>query len=165
MCAETSATTVAQSRGARCRNSRIVAYQALSDPSPGQRQSGAKGTRVHTGLPNAPARWQTEVSTVITRSARERIAAVSAKSLKCRPRPMISEVGWQSNTIDPLRIWRFSHRTPESRNRGAMSLGDKDLFPSLGWSGLPAQTMAMEGFEDPPSRCRHSARRSGGAVR
>ena len=38
------------------------------------------GSRIQTGLPSAPARWATAVSTVITRSRRSTAAAVSAKS-------------------------------------------------------------------------------------
>ena len=45
------------------------------------RQSGAKGKSIQTGLPIAPARWATAVSTEITRSRLAISAAVSAKSV------------------------------------------------------------------------------------
>ena len=51
------------------RNSRIVGYQGLSSRPSSQRQSVTHGSGTQTGLPSAPARCATDVSTVITRSS------------------------------------------------------------------------------------------------
>src|SRR5450755_581540 len=61
-----------------CRNRRIDGYQAVTSLVRPQRQSAARGSKVHTGLPSAPARCATEVSTEITRSRHAIAAAVSA---------------------------------------------------------------------------------------
>ena len=60
--------TVAQSRRRGWRKRRAVGYQGLSVRWSNHRQSGAKGSRIQTGLPKAPARWAIAVSTVMTRS-------------------------------------------------------------------------------------------------
>ena len=58
----------------------LPGYQGLSSRSSIQRQSGANGSSNHVGLPSAPARWTTDVSTAITRSRWAINAAVSAMS-------------------------------------------------------------------------------------
>src|SRR5208283_421667 len=65
-----------------CRNRRIVGYQGVSDRSSSQRQSGMNGSKVQTGLPSAPARWATDVSTEIIRSRFSIKAPVSEKSFR-----------------------------------------------------------------------------------
>ena len=56
-----------------------MCYQMLSVRSSIQRQSGCAASSTQTGLPSAPARWATDVSTVITRSRFSMSAAMSAK--------------------------------------------------------------------------------------
>lgn len=68
----TRATTAAQFPRCVWRKSRMLGYQGMVSPSKPQRQSGTSGSKVHTGLPNAPARWATAVSTVMRRSNRSR---------------------------------------------------------------------------------------------
>ena len=82
----TVATTPSQSPDRGCRNSRAVGYHGLSSRSSIQRQSGTKGSNIHTGLPSAPARCATAVSTLMTRSSCVMTAAVSAKSANCLAR-------------------------------------------------------------------------------
>jgi hypothetical protein len=72
--------TLSQSPMEGWRNSRIVGYQGLSFRSGSQRQSATNGSSTQTGLPIAPARWATAVSTAITRSRLAINAAVSVKS-------------------------------------------------------------------------------------
>ena len=67
------------------RSSLAVGYQGLSSRPASQRQSAEKGSQIQTGLPMAPARWATEVSTEITRSNCAMAAAVSAKSANSAP--------------------------------------------------------------------------------
>src|SRR6266567_318767 len=71
----TSATTLSQSPMAGCRNSRADGYQGLSARSMSQRQSAENCSIIQVGRPSAAARCATEVSTVITRSSSDRIAA------------------------------------------------------------------------------------------
>src|SRR5207237_4695382 len=59
-----------------CRNRRIVGYQGLSSRSSSQRQQVSKRLSNQTGLPSAPAKCATEVSTLITRSNASTRAAV-----------------------------------------------------------------------------------------
>jgi hypothetical protein len=68
------------SRVSCCRNNRALGYQGLSSRSSSQRQSGACVNKIQTGLPNAPARCATLVSTDMTRSSCDISAAVSEKS-------------------------------------------------------------------------------------
>src|SRR5208283_3384542 len=65
-----------------CRNRRIVGYQGVSARSSNHRQSGMNGSKVQTCLPNAPARWATDVSTEMIRSRFSIKAAVSEKSFR-----------------------------------------------------------------------------------
>ena len=51
-----------------------------------QRQSRIYGSRIQIGLPSAPARWATAVSTEITRSVAPAAAAVPAKFLRLASR-------------------------------------------------------------------------------
>ena len=60
--------TSSQSPRWRCRNKRIVGYQGLSSRPSSQRKSAGCATISHTGLPSAPARCATAVSTHSTRS-------------------------------------------------------------------------------------------------
>src|SRR6185437_5345775 len=64
----------------RERTSLAVGYHGLSSRSVIHRQSDARPSRIHTGLPIAPARCATAVSTAITKSSCRMTAAVSAKS-------------------------------------------------------------------------------------
>ena len=82
--AATSRTTASQSPGPGCRKSRAVGYHGLSVRTSCQRQSGANGSRIHTGLARAPARCATLVSTLTTRSSSATSAAVSSKSYAAR---------------------------------------------------------------------------------
>ena len=77
--ATTASTTALHSPMRAWRNSRAVGYQGDSSVPSCQRQSGANGSRIHTGLPRAPARWATLVSTVMTRLNSATSAAVSSK--------------------------------------------------------------------------------------
>src|SRR3569833_1434810 len=69
----------AQSPGRGCRNRRMDGYHGVSLRSTDHRQSGPYGWTVHTGLLSAPAICATTVSTVITTSRLNIIAAVSMK--------------------------------------------------------------------------------------
>ncbi len=71
--------TCCHSSSLRCRNSRMVGYHGLSSRSSSQRQSGANGRAIHTGMPSPPARCAKAESTVITRSRTLTEAAVSSK--------------------------------------------------------------------------------------
>ena len=86
-------TKFVQSSTAECRNKRAVGYHGLSSRPSSHRQScGLNGSNIHTGLPIAPAKWATLVSTVTTMSTSSISDAVSAKSprspgvigLRCR---------------------------------------------------------------------------------
>jgi len=57
----------------------MVGYHGVSSRAISQRQSGAKGSNVQTGLPNAPARWATAESTVMIKSSSATIVAVTRK--------------------------------------------------------------------------------------
>ena len=74
-------TTLDQSRGRACRNSRSVGYQGLSARPSCQRQSGANGSRTQAGRASAPARCAILVSTVMMRSSSAISAAVSTSGL------------------------------------------------------------------------------------
>src|SRR4051812_25513999 len=63
-----SAKTLCQSHRLLWRNRRIEGYHGLSLRSNSQRQSGTNRNATHTGIPNAPAKWATDVSQVIIRS-------------------------------------------------------------------------------------------------
>lgn len=67
-----------------CRNRIIVGYHEVSWRLGNQRQSGECWTSSQTGLPNAPARCATAVSTVMTKSKWAITDAVSKKSLKTK---------------------------------------------------------------------------------
>jgi len=61
--ARTRRTTSSQSPARRCRNSRKDGYQGLSSRSSSQRHSGRSRSRSQAGLPSAPARCASAVST------------------------------------------------------------------------------------------------------
>src|SRR5450830_949190 len=63
----------------------MLGYHGESSRSLSQRQSGVLASNVQVGLPKAPAKWTTEVSTLMIRSRFAMAAAVSAKSLKASP--------------------------------------------------------------------------------
>ena len=84
--------TPCQSPISVCLKSVAVGYQGLSSRPSIQRQSGENGNRIHTGLPRAPARCATDVSTEITRSRHAITAAVSVKSASRGRRSRIREV-------------------------------------------------------------------------
>ena len=70
-CRNVSATTAATSAQVwpmSRRNRRADGYQGVSDRASSHRQSGARGSRMQTGLFMAPTRCATDVSTVISRS-------------------------------------------------------------------------------------------------
>ena len=72
--------TLDQSFGRVWRNIFMVGYQGLSDLFSCHRQSVSTRLSIHTGLPMAPAKCATPVSTVITRSRPATSAAVSVQS-------------------------------------------------------------------------------------
>jgi hypothetical protein len=76
------------------RNRRMVGYQGLSWRSMNQRQSPWAERATHTCAPNAPARWATAVSVVMTRS---RFLITAARSMKA---PAASS----SSEIDDLKV-------------------------------------------------------------
>ena len=86
----TRAITSGQSSPQLWRNSRMVGYHGLSSRLSIQRQSVTDGSNNHTGLPSAPARCATDVSTVITRSSALTAPADSAKSPKAGARSSIA---------------------------------------------------------------------------
>lgn len=88
-----SSTTGCHSPGDFCRNSRVAGYQGLSFRCAIHRQSAQKGKSSHTGLPSAPARCATIVSTEITASMCAIVAAVSMKDLHSRSRSRMRHCG------------------------------------------------------------------------
>src|SRR5450759_2178618 len=82
----TFAITLDQSPVTGCLNSLAVGYHGLSSRSSSHRQSQLNGNNIHTGLPIAPARWATDVSTEITTSINCTSAAVSVKSFSSLPK-------------------------------------------------------------------------------
>jgi hypothetical protein len=82
-----------QSRVASCRNWRTVGYQGVSSRSRNQRQQPLWRFINQTGLPRAPARCTTDVSTEITRSKFATRAAVSEKSSRPPRRAPAADVG------------------------------------------------------------------------
>src|SRR3982750_85059 len=83
----TSAMTLSQSPGRGWRKRRIVGYQGESLRSSSHRKTGEKGSKTHVGLPIAPARCATAVSTAITRS---RLSINAAESEKSKRRAAVS---------------------------------------------------------------------------
>src|SRR5579875_3061621 len=87
----------------------MVGYQGVSVRCKSQRQSGAKGSISQTGLPMAPARWPSDVSTEITKSTDCKIAMVSPKSKSEGPRltssasPEYARIGWQGGPFCKAR--------------------------------------------------------------
>src|SRR5258706_5189370 len=109
-------------------------YQGVSWRSSIQRQSGAKGSIVQTGLPKAPARCATEVSTEISKSRLRRIAAVSSKSDDGSSNSTIFRLGAPAapfcnpkNTVSP---------SPDSADS---SKGEIERLRSFLWRGFPDQ--------------------------
>ena len=76
----------------------LALQNGLSSPVAIQRQSGLVESRSQTGLPSAPARWATAVSTMITRSSAATAAAVAAKSTRSAPRAWMdgASASWAS---------------------------------------------------------------------
>jgi hypothetical protein len=58
----------------------MPAYQGVSSRSSSQRKSGLGGSSSQTGVPTAPARCATALSTVTTRSSWRSMAALSVQS-------------------------------------------------------------------------------------
>lgn len=81
--------TLSQSPGVGCRNRRMLGYQGLSIRSSIHRQSGEKGSSTQTGLPMAPAKCATEVSTLMIKSRCAIAAAVSPKVIRSGARSII----------------------------------------------------------------------------
>ena len=113
----------------RCwRNNRIDGYQGEVSRPRIQRQSGANGTATQTGLPIAPAKCASAVSTVITKSSCAITAAVSEKS---RRRPPRSVTNHHSQTTtraarDPRsfpRVWQGGGREPHTAWQAGMHAG------------------------------------------
>jgi hypothetical protein len=134
------ATTASHAPGARWRNSRAVGYQGLSSRSDNQRQSGRWASRIHTGLPSAPARCATDVSTVTTRSSAAMAAAMSAKS-------SMQPGSWRSDTTsahsaicDSAGPFCSENSDTPSIASGASSRSGIDRCRFAAWPGLPDHT-------------------------
>ena len=131
-----------QSPGAFCRNNRMVLYQGVSFLPSIQRQSGVKGSKSHTGLAMAPARWATAVSTVMTRSRLCITAAVSAKScnwaLKSINRRLL-KCFFICLEADPF--CKLYKTIPSIWLRGIKLTRGQERLKSFSWVGLPAQTI------------------------
>src|ERR1700685_985522 len=92
--------TVDQSPAIFWRKRRAVGYHGLSSRSRSQRQSGLRVSKIQTGLPSAPARCATAVSTVMTRSRLAIAAAGSAEALRLVERSMrLRSIGISSNSF------------------------------------------------------------------
>ncbi len=112
-----------QSKGFCCRKILIVGYHGLSSRSTIQRQSEAKGSNSQTGLPIAPARCATEVSTDITRSRFSTAPAVSVKSSNCSPR--LAAIILSDNSRTCCAALPFCN--PYSLTPGIPASGEKNL--------------------------------------
>ena len=100
----------------RWRNSRMVGYHGLSSRSSSQRQSFTQGSSTHVGLPSAPARCATAVSTVMTRSSASTAPAVSAKSASSGARSITFSAGCCATSAACGPTCRLANETPGTRN-------------------------------------------------
>src|SRR6185312_6368766 len=138
------------------RNSFIVGYHGESSRSSIHRQSARLGSSSHTGVPIAPARCATAVSTLITRSRFAIKAAVSTKSANWSDQSftIIPEGGhWACLAGSPF--WMLWKRTQGTWPSGASVESGIDLRQSFLFSGLPAQatpTLRPAGSFDSMSR-------------
>ena len=148
-------------RGFGCRKIVIVGYQGLSRRPVSQRQHGSKRSSSQTGLPSAPARWATEVSTEMTRSRLATSAAVSAKS----PISPMQSVSGNSAGRRRAILLQADEVRPGTRNNGASrparsSAGDRAPRPArhvLARIARPHQPdadarLAQRGEPRPPGR-------------
>ena len=158
--AHTRSSTPAQSPGAFCRNSRAVGYQGVLSVSCIQRQSARCGSRIHTGLPMAPARCAMQVSVVITRSSVATSAAVSARSRsRLEPSQTNTSLGRAANcsAASPFcsEIQREARRTQQRQQRlqlhGAQRVG---LVARIARPGQPNARPWSEHRETPPASWR-----------
>ena len=124
----------------------------------------ASGTRIHTGLPSAPARWAMLVSTAITRSIAAHRAAVSAKS--CKPAAQ-SRTGLAASSGRSASRYSFCSETKsQSASSNAASLAKPMLrLWSFLCTGLPLQARPTRGLPPSPSLARHACSRTGSQAR
>src|SRR5262249_29739368 len=97
--------------------------------------SDAFGSRSHTGRPSAPARWATEVSTLITRSRSETATEVSAKSESQGERSAIFTPSSSDMSPDRSPTWRLNQLMPRTSHNGCNSR--RSIAPTV----VPAQTI------------------------
>lgn len=117
-------------------------------PVTSHRQQPSNRDKIHTGLFSAPATCATDVSTVITRSSSEMIAAVSAKSRTCS----IGSTGRIANGIVSIcrrvvsPFCKLTKRTSDILSNGRYAVADSERRRSvacaLAWPGRgsPAHT-------------------------
>jgi hypothetical protein len=135
----------------------MVGYQGVSSRPRSQRQSGANGRSVHTGLPRAPARWAAAVSTVITRSRPATSPATPRKSRRSD--------SWSTSATGEPSIWRAAsppcklcRTTPGTAASVENAPSGTERRRSFRFWGWPAQTSptlnagAPRGQPGPPAR-------------
>ena len=96
-------------------------YQGLSLRSSNHRQQVSNRLSIHTGLPSAPARWQTAVSTLMTRSSPMISAAVSAQSFRRALTSCTGPCGRSANCAAGNPSYRLTKEQPGTASNGFMS--------------------------------------------
>ena len=127
-----------------CRNRRRLEYHSLSVRSYIHRQSGTWGIKTQHGHPIAPAKWAMAVSAVINKSSFVTVFAESVNELKCCPKSVKSGVFCIWNRAGPT--CKLTKLNSGHSNIGENLIRGMDLFASLMWSGLPAQTSPILGL-------------------
>src|SRR6185295_19131929 len=135
----TRVTTSLQSSRRVCRNSRSVGYHGLSSRPSSQRKSAGCATITHTGLPSAPARCATAVSTQMTRSSWLTTAAVSLKSSSSPPTSTQSTPAGTIPAVAAAPFCNDTNCTPATSSTGFSTDNSIERNRSRECVGLPAQ--------------------------
>ena len=163
---------VRRSPGLGWRNWRNVGYHGLSLRSSSHRQHVSKRLSSHTGLPSAPARWTTDVSTVTTRSSAAMSAAVSAKSpsscvQSCSVMPGRDPARWSApaSFCSDTKLIEGTSSSWANRSNGIERRRSVALAARWSGRGLPLQATPTRSPGRSASRCRQLAACFGSAVR